>query len=238
MQQNIRNISPLEIEEIPMETFRNKLYCYMYKTNCNNRFLTYRTSDGKDLIIIDEKLSTDHGWIPTNYIMLPVEILPTMFNPTHTSATHSTRSDDVSTRANPIVKEVPDVQPLTLHERKLFFNFECTRVPCSPNQLQLWDEIEMLENKWHIVEIESPTTTTSSSSTTTSSSSNGYHSSNDRNTNRNAYLGRAQLPDVSTTTTTSFFPTTTARSAALQISSSSSSTVSSSAATISSTTGW
>ena len=79
-------IAPLEI----MHLLCDKLHIFESANEKHQRFLTYRTADGKEIIIIQQEWikDTTNDWMTMNHMMIPTAFLPHMFTPNihHSSA--------------------------------------------------------------------------------------------------------------------------------------------------------
>ena len=140
-------IAPLEI----MHLLCDKLHIFESANEKHQRFLTYRTADGKEIIIIQQEWIKDtaNDWITLNHMMIPTAFLPNMFRP---NIHHSTAA------ASENIQECEglDYTSLPLNLRKIFFQYECKRIPCAQNQQAMCRDIDALENKWGFEETESP----------------------------------------------------------------------------------
>ena len=106
------------------------------------RFLTYKTREDGIILVEQGRITNDEDWELKNHIMLPENMVQIVDG----------------------YRE--DISQLPLAVRKILFYYECKCVPCCPNQLQVWDEVEKLEDKWLCKDIESPIQTPTVSSGT------------------------------------------------------------------------
>ena len=147
-------IAPLEIEA--MHLLCDKLRIFESANEKHQRFLTYHTADGKEIIIIQQEWIKDtaNDWITLNHMMIPTAFLPNMFTP---NIHHSSAAAAATTVLENIQEcERLDYTSLPVNLRKIFFQYECKRIPCAPNQQAMWRDIDALEHKWGFEEIESP----------------------------------------------------------------------------------
>ena len=121
------------LEIAPLETMHllcDKLHIFESANKKEQRLLTYRTADGKEIIIIQQEWIRDtaNDWITLNHMMIPTAFLPNMFTPNihHSSAAAELENIQECERL--------DYTSLPLNLRKIFFQYECKSMPCAPNQ--------------------------------------------------------------------------------------------------------
>ena len=194
-------IAPFDIMSLQCD----KLLIFESSSDSVHRYLTYRTSDGKEVIIVEQKWSCDDEWKTSNHIMIPAAFLPNMFSNGHLTANTEicpqTVEEELKIKPNNIIHEyeVDDYGTLTLNVRKIFFQYECKRVPCFSNQLHMWADIEALEKKWSCEEIGSPngyndsTDQNGTVSSTSKSSTSGKHTHTHKTTSSTLQINNIQI---------------------------------------------